>query len=63
MLTLYVLTIYADQDNAIDPERVQQLMQDAAKLGGATSPIDYVPPVAGGDPVPWGLRIRIEGDD
>lgn len=61
----YVLEIYADSEGSIDPDRVEALLADAKRVGGDTSPLEFVKPIEGGDPRGWGLRIRIlseEGD-
>lgn len=65
MISEAVLTIYADKDGEIEPYRVRELLDQAERLGGDTAPLEYVPPIVGGDPVPWGLRIRMfdEGTD
>lgn len=55
----YVLTIYADEYGEIAPSRVQDLLSNARELGGGTAPLEFVEPIHGGDPQPWGLRISI----
>lgn len=57
------LTVYADDQGLIDPDRVKGMIDQADTLGYVNAPIEYVEPI-GGDPRAWGLRIvGIDEDD
>jgi hypothetical protein len=60
LLSQYTFEVFADSDHTIDPDRLKAMMAEADRVqGGLTAPLEYVPPITGGDPRGWGLRIVI----
>ncbi len=65
ILSEYTLEIFADADGTIDPDRLTGFLKDAGQLqgGGLTAPLEYIPPIDGGDPRAWGLRVRLVNEE
>lgn len=62
MAYLYILSIFADDKNAIEPERVTEMLKDAEHLGADTAPLELIDPAESANGR-WGLRIRITDAD